>query len=154
MESPSLSRRRKRFIKEFHKQAGKCYWCDAPMLMRWDIPAHISYKIVPYRASREHLIPACDAHGHDGWSNIKITCHSCNDIRQTISHDAFKWVSSNPDRYAKFIEYKAHKENIIWEKVQKKKGIGKLKGIVMCATMFYMLNLYAYKFTYQPFPSN
>lgn len=145
-----LSNRRKRFIKEFHKQDGKCYWCKSELVMRWDIPGHISPKIVPHIASREHIIPESDG-GCSNWPNIKIVCHECNDLRSKIPHDAFKWVTSNSERYAKFIEYKAHKENSMFETVKKKKEVGRIKGIMMCAIMFYMMNLYAHKFTYRSF---
>ena len=152
-KNEEISNRRKRFIKEFHKQDGKCYWCDSPMLMRWELPGHISPKIVQNIASREHLTPTAHG-GESGWENMAITCRSCNDIRATISHNAFKWVSSNTSRYAKFIEYKAYKEDIIWSGVQERKRVGKLKGIIMCATMFYMMNFYAQKFIYHPLSSN
>jgi hypothetical protein len=69
------------------EQRGKCYYCACHMVLGIQKPGE---RADEFLCTEDHLTPVSMG-GSDQRDNVVGACFLCNNIRGTISYDAFKW---------------------------------------------------------------
>lgn len=103
--------KKRRQLKELHtKQDGKCYWCDKPAYLWWEITTKQFKRLGKNKiATIEHLTPK-SRNGENSIDNYACACRGCNTLRGSIPEGQFFWVTRTPERFAKFKEKKRQAE--------------------------------------------
>ena len=95
---------KRRLLKRAHtEQDGNCVWCGVETYLWWEVTtAEFKELDVNTQATCEHMITQSSG-GFLSDDNITCACFSCNQIRGSIEQNQFKWVTQNPERFARYM---------------------------------------------------
>ena len=144
-ENGKLTYRQRRLERLYHRQSGKCHWCDTQMNLWWEIGTKRYYREYDHTATIEHFIPRAKG-GTFRQNNLVAACSICNWLRGHMDAEKFEWVTENPERYARWKELRELAATRQKKAKEKNDIIRFNKKIVELACMFFLIDNYSMRF--------
>lgn len=101
--SKDARKKRRRVVRLFREQGGKCIYCKTEMWLPYELDdiTILTGQRRPKktRATLEHKIPLSKNGSKRKIENQAVSCHSCNTKKKDMSHFLFKVVHWNDKMY-------------------------------------------------------